>query len=252
MKKTLKVAGLVLAMGVSAQLVGCASMQTAIEKRNLDVQSKMSDTVFLSPVSPHEKTVFVQMRNTSDKDIDMQGLQAKLDKALESRGYSVVNDPDKATFMVQENVLSIGKVNKEDAYGAVADGFGGAAAGAAIGGLTSNGTYTDTGNRSLVGGLIGAGVGMAAHALVKDVYFNIVTDLQIKQKAKAGQVVKQVQTTNAQSGSSSNTQQTIVGTSNWVTYRTRIVSVANKVNLDFKEAKPVLEEQLVKTTAGIF
>lgn len=34
-------------------------------------------------------------------------------------------------------------------------------------------------------------------------------------------------------------------------YQTRIVSSANKANLKFDEAKPVLEEQLAKSIAGI-
>lgn len=34
-------------------------------------------------------------------------------------------------------------------------------------------------------------------------------------------------------------------------YQTRVVSNANKVNLKFEEAKPVLEAQLAKSVAGI-
>ncbi|CZW98072.1 Enterobacterial TraT complement resistance protein [Enterobacter hormaechei] len=34
-------------------------------------------------------------------------------------------------------------------------------------------------------------------------------------------------------------------------YQTRVVSNANKVNLKFEEAKPVLEAQLAKSIAGI-
>ncbi|KAB3425663.1 complement resistance protein TraT, partial [Escherichia coli] len=34
-------------------------------------------------------------------------------------------------------------------------------------------------------------------------------------------------------------------------YQTRIVSSANKVNLKFEEAKPVLEDQLAKSIANI-
>ncbi len=48
-------------------LSGCAATHVAISKRDLDVQTKMSDTVFLDPVGADRKTVFVQIRNTSDK-----------------------------------------------------------------------------------------------------------------------------------------------------------------------------------------
>jgi hypothetical protein len=39
-------------------LSGCAAVHTSIAKKDLDVQTKMSDTVFLDPVGPDKKTVF--------------------------------------------------------------------------------------------------------------------------------------------------------------------------------------------------
>ncbi|TLS68729.1 hypothetical protein FEF65_03265 [Mariprofundus erugo] len=54
-------------------LSGCAATQTAISKRNLDVQTKMSSTVFLDPVAPEKMTIFVQVRNTSDKQLELDG-----------------------------------------------------------------------------------------------------------------------------------------------------------------------------------
>jgi len=35
-------------------------------------------------------------------------------------------------------------------------------------------------------------------------------------------------------------------------YRTRVLSTANKVNLDFAEAQPVLEEEISRAISGIF
>jgi hypothetical protein len=49
----------------------------------------------------------------------------------------------------------------------------------------------------------------------------------------------------------STTSQQISGTSHWLYYRTRIVSTANKVSLDFKEALPPLQGQLVHSLSGI-
>ena len=55
-----------------AGLSGCAAVQTAISKSDLDVQNKMTDTIFLDPVSQSKKTVYVQVKNSSDKpDIDL-------------------------------------------------------------------------------------------------------------------------------------------------------------------------------------
>ena len=40
-------------------LNGCAAVHTSVAKRNLGVQMRMSDAVFLDPVSPDKRTVFV-------------------------------------------------------------------------------------------------------------------------------------------------------------------------------------------------
>ncbi|VDA78455.1 Lipoprotein YlpA [Klebsiella pneumoniae] len=63
-------------MVVSSALVlsGCSAMGTAIKKRNLEVKTQMSETIWLEP--SNNKTVYLQIKNTSDKD--MSGLQAKL------------------------------------------------------------------------------------------------------------------------------------------------------------------------------
>lgn len=45
--------------------------------------------------------------------------------------------------------------------------------------------------------------------------------------------------------------QTSTETGNQHKYQTRVVSNANKVNLKFEEAKPVLEDQLAKSIANI-
>ncbi|WP_275112714.1 complement resistance protein TraT [Bathymodiolus thermophilus thioautotrophic gill symbiont] len=42
------------------------------------------------------------------------------------------------------------------------------------------------------------------------------------------------------------------GQAKWKTYRTRIVSTANQVNLKFDEAIKSLEDGLVRSISGIF
>ncbi len=70
-------------------------MSTAIKKRNLEVKI-MSETIWLEPSS--ERTVFLQIKNTSDKD--MSGLQAKISDAVKAKGYQVVTSPDKAYYWI--------------------------------------------------------------------------------------------------------------------------------------------------------
>lgn len=63
-------------------LSGCGAMSTAVKKRNLDVKTQMSETIWLEPSS--EKTVFLQIRNTSDQD--MSGLQTQITNELSAKG----------------------------------------------------------------------------------------------------------------------------------------------------------------------
>lgn len=98
----------ITALGATALLSGCAATQLAIEKHDLDVQTKMSDTIFLDPTSDSKKTIFVQVRNTSDKpDFD---ISSDVTAAIAAKGYRVVNDPDNAQFVLQANILQVGKV----------------------------------------------------------------------------------------------------------------------------------------------
>ena len=52
--------------------VSCSTMHTVVSKRNLDVQTKMSDTIWLEPAAANEKTVFIQIRNTSGKNLNIE------------------------------------------------------------------------------------------------------------------------------------------------------------------------------------
>lgn len=250
LKKTIKALVLGATLVSVTSLVGCASVSTAIEKRNLEVQSKMSDTIFLEPMSTDSKMVYLDFRSTADKNVNIKKISDNMKKSLKTKGYSIVKDPSKANIMIQGNVLSLDKVVGSDPFSALNAGFGGAVVGGAIGAASGHkGSY---GSSSLTGALIGGAIGMASDALVKDVYYNGIADVQIKQRLMNGQTAKVTQNANSTSGMGSNTKQVITGTSNWVTYRTRVVSVANQVNLDYKDAKPKIEDQLIKTIGGIF
>jgi hypothetical protein len=90
-------------------LQGCAATQVALGKRDLDVQTKMSATVFLDPVPPEQMTVFVQVRNTSDRqDLD---IAEDVKNAVIAKGYRVVRDPKLAKYYLQANILFVGKTS---------------------------------------------------------------------------------------------------------------------------------------------
>ncbi|MGL4511251.1 complement resistance protein TraT, partial [Cetobacterium sp.] len=48
-------------------LTGCSSVNTIVKKRNLEVQTQMSETIWLNPEYVGDKTIFVQVKNTTPK-----------------------------------------------------------------------------------------------------------------------------------------------------------------------------------------
>jgi len=236
---------LVAAVVVSCLVLsGCSAMGTAIKKRNLDVKTQMSQTVWLEPSS--EKTVYIQIRNTSDKD--MSDLQTLLAQDLRAKGYNVTSSPDSAYYWIQANVLKAEKMDLRQAQGLLSTGYEGAAAGAALGaGITA---YNSTSGGAILGVGLAAGLaGMAADAMVEDTNYTMVSDLQISERSKA--TVTTANIAALRQGNSGVKVQTSSEEGNRMKYQTRVVSNANKVNLKFEEAKPVLEAQLAKSVAGI-
>jgi len=232
---------------VAVGLSGCAATQLALTHRNLNVQTKMSNTIFLPPVPPSEQTVYVQFKNTSDQSLNVPVLTQQLDARLESQGYRVV-PYSQAHYLLQINVLSIGKSSPSAAQSALAGGYGAglgsAVAGAAAGGLIGQ-SYTGAG----VGGLVAGVGGFLADSMVKNVTYAMITDVQVGVRSR--HAVQQSTSANLQQGTSTNTTQNTWKVGHWVDYRTRIVSTANRVNLSFKTALPVLQEQLVHSLGGI-
>lgn len=225
-------------------LSGCGAMSTAIKKRNLEVKTQMSQTIWLEPSS--QKTVYLQVRNTSDKD--MSELQTLLAQDLQAKGYTVTSSPDSAYYWIQANVLKADKMDLRDAQGLLSSGYEGAAMGAALGsGITA---YNSNSGGAILGVGLAAGLaGMAADAMVEDTNYTMVTDLQISERSKASVTTDNVAA--LRQGTSGIKLQTSSEEGNRMKYQTRIVSNANKVNLKFEEAKPVLEAQLAKSVAGI-
>jgi len=252
MKKTSKVASLlltgsILVLGLS--FGGCSAMNTAIKKKDLEVQTKMSETIFLEPCAPEEKIVYFDIRNTSDKDIN---IKASVEAAFKNRGYKITQDPKKARYMLQGNILKVGKSDLRESKSYLGSGFGAGLTGAAVGAATGYG-MTGSGRTGAALGLAGAALGFVGDALVKDVFYVMVTDLQIRERPLAGEVITQTQQADLAQGSSTKVQQDIKGGKvEWKTYRTRIVSTANKMNLEFAEAQPVLEAALSRSMSGIF
>lgn len=233
---------------------GCAATRTLIEKRSLNVETKMSETIFLEPVSPEKRIVYVDIKNTTDKELP--GIEYGIKGRIVSSGFKVTEDPEEATYILQANILNVGRSDLEETNAMLGEGYQGVVEGAVIGAVIGGaiGGDVDEINKGTVAGAIAGGVaGFLFDALVTDDLFTMVTDIQIRERAREGELIYETQDTDASQGTATRTTQTSrVDDIKWKIYRTRIVSVANKANLDFEEAKPHLQAGLERSIGGIF
>lgn len=257
-------------------LTSCSGLDAVANHGDLDVHTHMSESIFLDPVSPAQKTIYLGIRNTSDHpELDFRGALAQ---ALQARGYAVVTNPHAAHYMLQANVLQAGKLSKEQASALLSSAYGqplqslaiGAASGGLVGGLTGN-----------AGAGLGVGLGLAAASAAlnyayQDVTYAITIDIQLSERPQNGAKVYQHTHTHRGSGSNrvhvgvtestpqsygvetsgdSNANvrdQFVDESSDFKKYNLRDVAYADKVNLKFEEAMPVLTQRLATSFANLF
>ncbi len=203
---------------------GCSAMQVALTKKDLNVQTKMSDTIFMDLENQKGKKVYVDFRNTSGKTLNLQNMVVD---SIIARDYEVVSSPSSANYIMQVNVLSCEMTDPAAIEKTLGMGYAGTAlTGAATGVLIGTATHSSYGMATggLVGGLAGGAAEMVAGSLVKDVTYALITDVQVIEKTSKAKH----------------------------THRTRLASYANKVNLKYEEAQMPLEQAMANSIAGIF
>lgn len=265
--------GVAAASLLLAMLAGCSGVDAIANHGQLDVHTHMSETIFLDPVGPSLKTIYMGIRNTSDyPTIDVRG---PLSQALSARGYTIVDDPALAHYLLQANVLQAGKLNKDQVNGLLSNGFGqpllaGAVAGGLTGGLTNN-----------AGAGLGVGLGVAAASALlnyayQDVTYAVTIDIQLSERPLHGEKV--YQHTHLHHGHGHASSQTDVtdstdqsfgvstsGTDNYAgreqdvdemadfkKYNIRDVAYADQVNLKMEQAEPLLVQHLASAFANLF
>ena len=102
----------------TGSIVGCAGHMTLSHEVNLT----SSNAIFLTP--SEEKTIYLQNRNTSDNpNINF----AELPNKIKAKGYAIVDNPDKAQYILQSQVVLCNKLKPGQTVDAlIAGGFGGA------------------------------------------------------------------------------------------------------------------------------
>jgi TraT complement resistance protein len=240
MNKYISKGMLVIAIMSLVTLSGCGAIHTSVAKKNLDVQTKMSQSIFLDPVAPEKRVIYVRVRNTSDKP--NLSIDFAIKQAVSNRGYRLTDNPEEAHYWLQANILKAGRADKR----ADKSGTSGAITGAAIGSTMGNG------DGKIAMAVAGALLATMMDASVQDIYYTIVTDIRISERAKNGVIVTESDQSTLTQGTSGSKIVSSVEDINWKRYQTRIVSVANKVNLTFPEAEPVLVKGLVQSISNMF
>lgn len=247
MKKSKKILLSTLALSIlGANLTSCATASTYANHKDLSITSKMSSSVFLDPAPKAKKVIFIDVKNTTTQDISL--LKKTINNDLQASGWTITDDPAKAYYMLQANVLQAGVAeNHEAADNMINQGFSSLAGGAALG----TGVGLISGN-AVTGGIVGLGVAGADYIgqqVLKDKTYSIITDVQVGQKID-GQINEQ---TNASlANGSSGTTQSYSDTTNWKKTRVRVGTIADQINLKIETAMPKVEIGLAKEISGIF
>lgn len=236
---------------VASFLTGCAATEVALTKKDLDVQTKTSTAIFVDPVSPEKRTIYVDVKS-GVQEFDRAVFKRLLLESFanNSNGYKVIDDPEKAQYILSAFVLNLEKASpsaSQQALGRGYQGGGGVLAGAAIGASTNNGY-----KGALAGAVVGGATDLISGALVKDVTYMLVCDIQIKERAKNGVVVTRDTSINTKVSDNGGVHQSSTEQSNQKEYATRIVTTANKANLKLEEAQDPIYKKTAAAIAGFF
>ena len=272
---------------LTLQLTGCTAIHRSIAKGELDVQTRMSQTIYLDPVEPELRTVFLDVRSTAAE------FQQPLDQAvidfLQQRGYQVTNSPAQAQFWLQVNVRTVLKQAPEQVLAQAEFGMSEAeieqlmnpsllalpallpedateqpaqqrrssrSSGSNV--YVGYADSVDVSSRDLRNAAIAlaiiAGTEYAGRQLVKDVYYTMVTDLQVAERiaADSDEWVLEYSQHLLLQGDSGSTDTLWERATDRRKYQARVISFANQANLKWEDAEPGLQSGLIRSLAGIF
>lgn len=261
MSKKLIQMGLMTALAL-VFTTGCATT-------TLQTKVKMTQSIFVDPVAKNKRLIFVSMRNTSGQNLN---LESKILANLQAKGYTIVDDPDAATYILMANILYCDK--KQENNAAAAAGLGGAIGGSAA---AYNSRSMSVGS-TLGGAAAGALVAGVIGKLTEDTIYQMQVDVLVKQKAKGkvlastGSAGGQAQVRDGQragflnsfGGAVRDTQGGAQVSDNrfntasqqyeseHIEKQTMLFAEATKLNLTLEEAIPSLEQQMANQIAGIF
>jgi cell division protein FtsL len=87
---------------------------------------------------------------------------------------------------------------------------------------------------------------------VQDVVYILVADIQIKERTKKGVIVRRDLKVNTKISDDGATTQNYSKATNPKDYRTRVVTTANKANLELEEAQPLMFDKTTYARSSFF
>ncbi len=241
----------IAAASLSLNLSGCAATYTLLSHKDLDVRTRTSTAIFVDPVAREKRTIYLDVKS-GVQEFDRRMFKAFVREQFtksNDNGFQIVDDPGAAQFTMIAYVLNLEKVSATAAEEALHQGYRGSSV---LGGAVAGGLMTRSVAGVYGGGLIGGTAEFVAGALVKDVTYMLVCDVQIRERAGGGAIVRKDTSVTAGVSDFGSSQQSVSEVTDQKEYRTRIVTTANKANLDLAEAQETMFKKTAYAMAGFF
>lgn len=233
---------------------GCAATKVALSKKDLVVQSNLSTSIFVDPVTPEKRKIYVDVKS-GVMEFDRRKFKKFLKEQFtqyNDNGYKIVDDPTKAQYQMVAYIKNLEQTSKTAAEAALKQGYVGSAGSSIATGAVVGGLAGGSGSSVVFGGLVGGIADTVSGSLVKDVTFMLVADIQIKEKLGKGVYVRKDSKIDTQVSDSGQSRQTLSQVSNQKEMRTRIVTIANKANLKLEQAQDQMFKKTAYMMAGLF
>ena len=262
-----------------AEAKNAARLAASTESGGVNFSIKVDKSVFLDPVSPDRQIVFVRIRNTTGRDGIEDRVSSAVFNKLSEIGYQRTNNPDEAQYILQGKIVLADYVNQatleqveQSSFGeSLSNVVGAGIAGGAIGGFSNDSSGSDIGSVvGILGGLISESQRRKKIRELEAIkVVSVVTDLELRERAKG--VVKVTGKKVVSSGSGSSNREGIASgrfsnvaneesavvqefeeSSQWKKHRIRIVSKASGKDLLYEDVQERLEEAIAKSLVGLF
>ncbi|HET9963686.1 MAG TPA: complement resistance protein TraT [Nitrospiraceae bacterium] len=230
--------------GFTISVLLCAGCSANVR----DTDLLASNTVMLPPSSA--KTVFIQVRNSSDNQaVGLQDLSSR----LSAKGYRVVSDPQSAAYVLLTNIVYCNQTKVEMPVDDIVAGGYGSGFNSVMSGLSSlSGLTSMAGPQGAVAGAA-ASMGIGAISSIgnsvgnlfggpsgpkfdENINYACVADVQITERAESGMP----------------TPSTASHVPSSAVYQTRLAASVHQTKLDAQEATPLVQQRLSAAVAGHF